>query len=89
MSQEEHLIQLFNELSNQSSQNIGVVTNEIQEFMKNQDSIFLLYQISSTNDNPTIRRCSMIFMRQYLKPISDNVDKIESDKLTYLIPLKE
>ena len=65
MTQEQVLIQLFNELSNPTSPNIAQVTNNIKEFLKNPQSIFILFQIYSNNIDAKVRHYCLLFIRQY------------------------
>ncbi|OHT00716.1 hypothetical protein TRFO_32483 [Tritrichomonas foetus] len=75
MDTNQHLITLFTELSNPMSQNIAVVTQELEAFLNNPQSIFSFIAIAATDKSPQIRHTALIFCRRYFSIVSELADK--------------
>ena len=84
-----HLSSLFSELANPASANVNAVGAEIQNFLKDPSSIFLLIQIASTNSDARLRHYSLVFARQYLNEVYSCVkEDISIDNIPDLSQLK-
>lgn len=92
MDAEQQLIECFTQLSNPQCPNTAEITESIEAFTKNPESLFLFLKIAGSNPNPLFRRRALVFSRQCLLPIDkllrNTHEDIEQSQFSYLFPLK-